>query len=194
MNIKLIVILVGLLITLSQPIPVSAQGRFAGSLYLGYSMIYEDDAPTGFIGGRVNGFFYPDPSTGIGYEIGHYRLGSEEVRAVGPLGEDFGAYDLNFSTWQFTFELTKRFSTGKIRPFAMGGGGLYVVQLGSIETPVGTLFEGANHGDPGINLGGGLTFQPAQGPIAIGVEGRWHAISVNETLKLLTFMAGVNFN
>ena len=85
---------------------------------------------------------------------------------------------------------------GKMRPYGMGGLGMYSVK-GEVD---GT---GETESKFGFNLGGGLQFMPnPTSSMSFGLEARWHSVFdawINEdgedaALDMITLMAGINFN
>jgi opacity protein-like surface antigen len=170
-------------------VPASAQLDWAGSLYLGYAKATNDGMPDGSIGGRANAFLMVHPVVGVGAELGYYNLGS-----LSASGGGVGA-DASFHTWQVTANAMARGVTGNVRPFAIGGLGLYPVGTSTTIDIMGFTEEvSASSTEFGFNLGGGVNFQPSPGPVSFGFEGRWHSIlSSGESLNLLTLTGGINF-
>ena len=159
---------------------------WSGSLYAGYAKMMEDGAPSGSLGFRGNMFAMVDPVIGIGAELGYSWLGNTDL---GTLGE------LKQSVYHATANIRARGVTGAMRPYAIGGLGMYGLHasLGS-ASDTETKF--------GFNLGGGIQHRFTDSSTSLGVEARWHMVpngvidsGGNESaLDMLTVTAGVDFH
>ena len=168
---------------------------WSGSLYGGYSKMQEDDevapVPGGSFGIRGNAFMMMSPAIGLGAELGYHGLGSETFEILPGTNAEFSA-----SAIQATGQIRARGTTGKMRPYGMGGLGLYSVK-GEVD---GTSETESKFG---FNLGAGLQFMPnPTSSMSFGLEARWHSVFdawINEdgedaALDMITLMAGINFN
>jgi len=172
-----------------------ASGAEAGgppsmSLYAGYGKMMEDGGPDGSFAFRGNAFMMMDPVIGLGAELGYTWLGTQPVDPLVPaLG------DLDQSVYHITANIRARGMTGSIRPYGIGGLGLYGLHAsagGASDTQ--TKF--------GFNLGGGIMHRFADSSTGLGIEARWHMVpngvvdsGGNESmLDMLTVTAGVDFN
>jgi opacity protein-like surface antigen len=172
---------------------------WSGSLYGGYSKMQEDDevapVPGGSFGMRGNMFAMMSPVIGLGAELGYHGLGSETFDdGLGGTGE-FSA-----SAIQATAQIRARGVNGKMRPYGMGGLGLYSLKG---KTDILGTETSDTEGKFGFNLGAGLQFMPnPTNTMSFGLEARWHSVFdgwINEdgeeaALDMITLMAGVNFN
>jgi opacity protein-like surface antigen len=153
--------------------PAAAQTNLTGSVYAGYARSLEDGAPDGSIGLRGNAFYMVHPAIGVGAEFGYHMLGKIEP--------------VSFKAIQATGQVMARSVIGNVRPYGVGGAGLY-----DLRASAGG--ESRSDSNFGFNLGGGVQFKPSPGPVSFGVEARWHDILTSDkSTNLLTVMGGVNF-
>jgi opacity protein-like surface antigen len=171
----------------------SAQVGWMKTVQIGYSKMTEDGAPGGSIGGHAGLYAAVHSVIGIGAEAGYHSLGSEEVAVVG------GTQKTSASTLRFTGNVIARGVAGAVRPFAVGGLGVYPLRA-STEGPLGDASD--TESKFGFNLGGGLMFQPPTAPVGFGAEARWHSImdgvvdsvtGEQSALDMLTIQAGIFF-
>jgi hypothetical protein len=159
------------------------------SFYAGYGKMMESGAPSGNFAFHANAFAMMDPVIGIGGEGGYAWLGSS------PTGDPI-AGDLNQNVYHFTANVRARGVQGSLRPYGIGGLGLYGLHasdnLGSSTT---TKF--------GFNIGAGLSHKFPDSSTGLGLEARWHLVpdgardtstGQTSTLDVLTITAGVDFN
>ncbi len=162
------------------------------SVQLGYSKMTEDGAPGGSIGGHAGLYAALHSVIHVGAEVGYHSLGSEEIAVPG------GTQKTSFSTWRFTGDIMARGVTGTVRPYGVGGLGIYPLR-GATEGPLGDASN--TETKFGFHLGGGLMFQPPTSPVGFGAEARWHSVmngtidsSGNESaLDMVTLQAGIFF-
>src|SRR5262245_8916082 len=138
-----------------------AGGPPSMSLYAGYGKMMEDGAPGGSFAFRGNAFMMMDPVIGLGAELGYTWLGTEEISPA--LG------DLDQSVYHITANIRAPGATGNIRPYGIGGLGLYGLHAsGGGISETDTKF--------GFNLGGGLMHRFADSGTGLGIEARWHMV------------------
>jgi opacity protein-like surface antigen len=157
----------------------SAEGM-SWSLYGGMSNPTGEGSPDGSFAARANLLYQATPVIGVGGELGYHKFGSEDVDFGG------GPVEVSSSMWQFTPTVKAQSITGSIRPYGIGGLGMYSFRV-SVD---GTSESDTNFG---FNLGGGAEF--GTGPTTFGVEARWHSISTEgESTDMISFMGGINFH
>ncbi|HEV8480713.1 MAG TPA: outer membrane beta-barrel protein [Candidatus Eisenbacteria bacterium] len=160
----------------------------------GYGKMVEDGAPNGDLAFHGNAFMMANPVIGVGAEGGYAWLGSTATNTA------FG--DIKTNVWHVTGNVRVRGVTGSIRPYGIGGLGVY------------GLHESDNTGSGsdtkfGFNIGGGLTHKFPDSSTGLSLEARWHMVSSvpnsfsnpasttpfeNSTLNMVTITAGVDFN
>jgi hypothetical protein len=156
------------------------------SIYGGMSNPTGEGSPDGSFGVRANGFYMTTPVIGVGAEVGYHKFGTME--------EDLGGGNtMSFSSnvWQFTPAVKAQGVTGTVRPYGIGGLGMYSMK-GTLEM-TGFPSESETSTDFGFNLGAGAEF--GTGPTTFGVEARWHSIATEgESTDMISFMGGINFH
>ncbi len=157
------------------------------SIYGGMSNPTGEASPDGGFGGRVNGFYMATPTIGVGAEVGYHKFGTMEFDFGGGTTGEFSS-----SVWQFTPSVKAQGVAGKIRPYGIGGLGMYNSKV-SLSYSDATPEESESSTDFGFNLGAGAEF--GTGPTTFGVEARWHSISTEgESTDMISFMGGLNFH
>ena len=159
---------------------------WSGSLYAGYAKMMETGAPNGSLGFRGNGFAMVDPVIGIGAEVGYSWLGTTNLGTLG---------DLKQSVYHATANIRARGVTGSMRPYGIGGLGLYGLHASDNS-------GSATTSKFGFNLGGGVQHRFPDSSTSLGIEARWHMVpkgvidsgGKESALDMLTVTAGVDFN
>src|SRR5687768_7361075 len=98
--------------------PSAAQGTMSTSLYGGYANMTGEGSPDGSFGVRGNLLWEVSPVIGVGPELGYYSLGSIDITTPTP-------DEMSFSAIQGTGQIRVRGVTGTMRPYGMGGLGMY---------------------------------------------------------------------
>ena len=165
--------------------PAVAQGGAKFSLGGGLTLPlseFGDVASTGFHGLAAVSFQPTGFPVGIQVDGMYHRLGVDDD----PIGGDI---DANFQVIQGTANAVYRFANSadsKVRPYLIGGVGLYNAKLTGDDVPDGV---GGNT-DFGINGGAGFDF--VAGSVALFVEGRFHNIfSDGESTNFIPITVGV---
>ena len=157
------------------------------SFYAGYGKMMEDGAPNGNLAFHANAFMMANPVIGVGAEGGYAWLGSQTFAQ--PIGE------LKQNVWHFTGNVRVRGVQGSLRPYGIGGLGLYGLH---VSDDAGS----ANDSKFGFNIGAGISHKFPDSSTGLGLEARWHMVpngAVNglgeeSTLDIMTITAGVDFN
>lgn len=157
------------------------------SIYGGMSNPTGETSPDAGFGVRANGFYMATPVIGVGAEVGYHKFGTMDL--------DFGGGvtgELSSNVWQFTPAVKAQGVTGTVRPYGIGGLGMYNMK-GTLSYSDATPEESESNTDFGFNLGAGAEF--GTGPTTFGVEARWHSIMTEvESTDMLSFMGGINFH
>lgn len=147
---------------------------------------------------RIGATFHVNEHLGIQFEYGYEPIGSKEVPVPAfPIGSPSVPVSAGHHMHSYTFNAINRFGAAdaKIRPYAIGGVGIYnrVVQLTSPGTglvtvcdpwwyicypaavPVTNILGERSSTDFGINFGGGFGFRLAEHAEAY-FEARYHYI------------------
>jgi hypothetical protein len=164
------------------------------SAFLSYSTSLEEDAPSGSIGGFVNGFAMVTPGIGLGAELGHQRLGTQQISWLPEGATEERPLDIGRSFWQLTGNVLARGSVGSFRPYLNGGLGLYLVQTDAND-PAYARTDTENRF--GFCFGGGTVWSGEGSNWGIGIDARWHDIIKGRLdegdLDVLTVSAGFMF-
>jgi hypothetical protein len=167
--------------------PAVAQGGARFSLGGGLTLPlgnFGDDAGTGFHG--LAGVSFQPANFPVGFQVDgmFQRLGVDEDPV-------FGDVDANFQIIQGTANAVYRFQTSegtKIRPYLIGGVGVYNLKLTGDDVPDDT----DSSTKFGINGGAGFDF--VAGAASVFVEGRFHNVfTENESTNFIPITVGVRF-
>ena len=143
---------------------------------------FGDAAGTGFHGLAAVAFAPANFPVGFQIDGMFHRLGIDDD----PIGGDV---DANFQIIQGTANAVYRFVTAedtKVRPYLIGGVGLYNSKLTGDDVPAGLDSET----DFGINAGAGFDF--VAGAVGLFVEGRFHNIfTEDESTNFIPITVGV---
>lgn len=164
--------------------PVVAQGAkfsLGGGLTLPLGD-FGDAAGTGFHGLAAVSFQPENFPVGIQVDGMFHRLGVDDDPV-------FGDVDANFQLIQGTANAVYRFQTSpdtKIRPYIIGGVGLYNSKLTGDDVPD----DFGSETDFGINGGAGFDF--VAGSVGLFIEGRFHNIfTEDESTNFIPITVGV---
>jgi opacity protein-like surface antigen len=105
------------------------------------------------VGGFVNGFAMVNPGIGLGAELGHMRLGTQNLNWTPPEQTEERPLEIGRSAWQLTGNVLARGQVGNFRPYLNGGAGLYLVQTNANDPAYSTSDSKSRFG---FNVGGGL--------------------------------------
>ena len=168
---------------------VAHAGPPSYSFYAGYGKMMEDGSPNGSFAFRANGFMMMDPVIGVGAEGGYTWLGSTPTN-----NPTFG--DVQQNVYHFTANIRARGVQGSMRPYGIGGLGLYGLHASdNVSSDTRTKF--------GFNIGAGISHKFPDSGTGLGLEARWHMVPngvidtatlQESTLDVLTITAGVDFN
>lgn len=149
--------------------PAVAQGGASFSLGGGLTLPLSDFgevAGTGFHGLAAVSFVPANFPVGIQVDGMFHRLGVDDDPV-------FGDVDANFQIIQGTANVVYRFANSpdtKVRPYLIGGVGLYNSKLTGDDVPDGF----GSDTDFGVNAGAGFDF--VAGSVGLFVEGRFHNV------------------
>jgi hypothetical protein len=156
--------------------PASAQQGVTfgvgGGLSIPLSDFADEDvlgAETGFQGVGFVGF-QGGASLPVGFRIdGMFQRFSRNADAIGP-----GDFDVNYQLISGSANVVYEFATSdetRFRPYLIGGGGVYNVDLGGEDAD---LFDTEGQTKFGVNAGAGFNF--AFGNVGLFLEGRFHNV------------------
>jgi hypothetical protein len=159
------------------------------SLYAGYGKMTNSGAPSGDFAFRGNAFMMMNPVIGLGAEGGYAWLGSTATN-------DPVIGDVKQNVYHFTANIRARGVQGSLRPYGIGGLGLYGLHASdNLTSDTSTKF--------GFNIGAGLSHKFPDSNTGLGLEARWHMVpdgavdtstGDKSTLNMVTVTAGVDFN
>jgi opacity protein-like surface antigen len=179
---------------MSAPAPAEERPKWWSSLFLGYSTSLEPGAPSGSVGGFVNGFAMVNAGIGIGVELGHQRLGKAQTTFLPEGATEPRPLEIGRASWQLTGNLLVRGSMESFRPYLNGGAGLYLLTTNASD-PAYTTTDSKNQF--GFNLGGGVVYNPDGKNWGFGIDARWHDIVKGKLgggdLDILNVAAGFMF-
>jgi hypothetical protein len=159
------------------------------SFYAGYGKMTNSGAPSGDFAFHANAFAMMNPVIGLGAEGGYAWLGSQST------GDPLLG-DLKQNVYHFTANIRARGVQGSMRPYGIGGLGLYGLHASTDQSSATTTKFG-------FNIGAGLSHRFPDSSTGLGLEARWHLVpdgakdlstGSTSTLNMVTITAGVDFN
>jgi hypothetical protein len=186
---RVLVLSVGVIVLAAGLAQAAAEGGsrkgewdFAGGV--GYTKELNSGAPGGSIGAQLEGIYMVSPEFGVGPMVGYYVLGKNSI----DLG-DGTMVDETFSLIPITAQGEYLIaSKGNVKPYLMGGAGIYMSRVSAN----GTSDSNSNFG---FNVGAG--FESVKNSMGYGAEARFHLVTASnggESGKMLSVMATVHFH
>jgi opacity protein-like surface antigen len=193
---NLVALLVAVSLSSGLPVAATAQDddKWLASIFGGYSASLERGAPSGSFGGLANGFLMLNPGIGLGVELGHQRLGTENTSWIPPGDTQSRPLEIGRNSWQLTAQVRARGEVANFRPYVDGGFGLYLLNT-AINDP--SYATGGSNSQFGFNVGAGVIVSGEGKKWGFGIDGRWHDIIQGRIdkgdLDILALYAGFVF-